>query len=485
MLREPSRARAENAEWSRSPESSEPIRGSLGTAATSDGGVLVPGRDGTDRGWAVGDLLGHDFPVHIEALRSAGPSFLTTAFRTTGALGEDNAVTAISQLESFSGGSTGRKAVLSVTYEHSEPNLPEDLFVKFSRDLDNEVRDRGKRQMEAEVRFGLLSQIPDFPVDVPRCLFGDYHLESGSGILISERIEFGVNGVEPHHLKARDYEIENLREHYDVLVTALARLAGSHRAGRFPEGAMAHFGPRPSKRQAQRRTPTTAAEIRDLVLRYADFAARFPQLLPAPIRSEAFVAQLLHEAPRSVEHADALRAAVQDGARDLVAFCHWNANIDNAWFWREDNGELACGLMDWGNVGQLNMVTAISSCLIFTEPDFLTEHLDHFLALFSTAFEAAGGGPLDPAALKRQFALHVVSGGLRWPLGAVPLIESHVDDLATVTGRLDPRIEDDEFPRTQLHLLTAYLTLWQTFDARGLLDWAIGHAEDVMSPRRT
>ena len=86
----------------------------------------------TDAGWERGDLLGHDFPVHLEALRAAGPTFLTRAFRSTGSMGADNRVTAITQLEPFSGGSTGRKAVLSVTYEHPDPDLPEHLFVKFS-----------------------------------------------------------------------------------------------------------------------------------------------------------------------------------------------------------------------------------------------------------------------------------------------------------------------------------------------------------------
>jgi hypothetical protein len=423
--------------------------------------------------WKRGDLLGHDFPVHFDALRAAGPTFLTSAFHATGSMGASNSVTAITRLEPFSGGSTGRKAVLSVTYEHPGTELPEQLFVKFSRDLDDEIRDRGKRQMESEVRFGLLSQIPDFPVTVPRCLFGEFHIESGSGLLISERIAFGTNGIEPHHLKARDYEIEDLRAHYDVLVSTLARLAGSHRAGRFPEEVMAHFEPGPAKVRARSRGRSTPDQVRSRVTRYADFAARFPQLLPASIRSDAFITQLMTEAPRAVENADALRAALTDGARDLFAFCHWNANIDNAWYWRNKNGDLACGLMDWGNVGQMNMVTAISSCLVFTEPGFLIENLDHFFALFSKVFEEVGGGSLDPAALKLQFSLQMVAGGLQWPLDIVPLIEGHIPELATVTDRFDPRIKEDEFPRTQLHLLTAYLMLWQASDSRGLIDWAI------------
>jgi len=27
----------------------------------------------------------------------------------------------------------------------------------------------------------------------------------------------------------------------------------------------------------------------------------------------------------------------------LIALCHWNANIDNAWFWRDEASVLRCG----------------------------------------------------------------------------------------------------------------------------------------------
>jgi hypothetical protein len=433
----------------------------------------------TEAGWERGDLLGQDFPVHLEALRAAGPAFLTEAFRAAGSLGATNAIALVTLLEAFDGGSTGRKAVLAVTYEHPDPELPEQLFVKFSRDLDNELRDRGKGQMASEVRFGLLSHIPDFPVAVPRCLFGEYNLESGSGLLITERIAFGINGIERHYPKARDYELEDPRAHYDVLVSALGRLAGSHRAGRFPPEAMSDFEPGPAKVTSRQRRSSTTDEVRARVTLYAEFAAQHPQLLPASIRSDTFIAQMYTEVPRSVEHAGQLRAALRDSAGGLSAFCHWNANIDNAWFWHDESGALACGLMDWGNVSVMNMVSALSSALVFAEPDFVIENLDHFFALFSEVFEDAGGGPLDPAGLRLQFSLQMVAGGLEWPLGIVPLIERHLPDLAAAADRFDPRIEDDEFARTQLHLLTAYLMLWQASEPRDLIDWAIRRADDA------
>lgn len=423
-------------------------------------------------GWERGDLLGHDVPADLEALRSGGVDFLTSAFRAAGSLGEGERVDAITELEPFAGGSTGRKATLGVTYAGAERVLPERLFVKFSRDLGDELRDRGKRQMEAEVRFALLSQIPDFPVAVPRVLFADFHLGSGTGLLISERIPFGDDGIEPHHAKARDHEIDDPLEHYEALLDAMARLAGAHRAGRFPAAVMARFEHGATKVAARERKPTTAEQVHERVERYAAFAARHPHLLPESIRSDRFLALLRSEVWRSVEHADALRAALRDGAEAHLAFCHWNANIDNAWFWREPGGVLACGLLDWGNVGQIDLVTALSSALVFAEPDLLLEHLGHLFARFASTLEQAGGGPLDAAGLERRFALQMVSGGLQWPLAAVPLLERHEAALAAAADRFDPAIVDDELVRTQLHMLTSYLLLWQRSDPAAVIDRA-------------
>jgi len=152
-------------------------------------------------GWVRGDFLGLDMPAHTDALRDGGPRFLTEAFRATGALAPENAVTAITELEEFRGGSTGSKALLSVAYDGAD--LPTDLFVKFSRDFDDAGRDRGRTQMEFEVRFALLSRTPGFPIAVPNCLFADYHGQSETGLLITDRIPYGDRGIEPHTTNAR------------------------------------------------------------------------------------------------------------------------------------------------------------------------------------------------------------------------------------------------------------------------------------------
>src|SRR6187431_2755209 len=110
----------------------------------------------------LGDHLGLHFPADADALRAGDAAFLTAAFRRSGALAGDNAVATVDDLREFRGGSTGRKALLSVSYRYP-CDLPRDLFVKFSRDFDDPARDLGRSQMAFEVRFALLTRAPGFP----------------------------------------------------------------------------------------------------------------------------------------------------------------------------------------------------------------------------------------------------------------------------------------------------------------------------------
>lgn len=110
----------------------------------------------------IGDHYGLPIPADPAAMLSGGAPFLTSAFRASGVLRE-NGVARISEFREISGGSTGRKVVLSVVYDRPAADLHSDLFVKFSRDLDNPVRDRGKTQMESEVRFALVGACGAIP----------------------------------------------------------------------------------------------------------------------------------------------------------------------------------------------------------------------------------------------------------------------------------------------------------------------------------
>ncbi len=413
--------------------------------------------------WVQGDTLGLQIPAHSTALQVGGEAFLTQAFRASGALTASNQIARITQLDDCAGGSTGSKLLLSVVYEHPSPDLHTDLFVKFSRDFNDEIRDRARTQMEREVHFALLSRSPAFPIAVPTCYFSDYHRESGTGILITQRVPFGSGNIEQHYEKCLDYQMPEPLQHYKALIRALARLAGTHKAGRLSDTVEQHFSFDASKLSVSRRNPYSPQQIGNRVARYADFALCYPQLLPENIRSPEFIARLADEAPRFISLVPAANEILASKP-EFIALCHWNANIDNGWFWRNAAGDLECGLMDWGNVSQMNVAMALWGCLSAAETDLWNNHLDELLDLFTVEFRNCGGPALDIEELKLHILLYAGTMGLAWLLDAPPLILDLVPDLSEVPNRFDDRIRHVETARVQLQIMTVFLNLWETQD---------------------
>jgi hypothetical protein len=424
--------------------------------------------------WVSGDQFGVAFPAEPAALRRGGTRFLTDAFRASGALGDRGAVARIVELREVAGGSTGRKVVLTVEYDKPEPGVHTELFVKFSRDFDHPARDRGKTQMEPEVRFASLSRAAEFPIAVPAVLFGDYHRQTGTGILITERIQFGDNGIERQYHKCLDYEMPEPLEHYRALLTAIARLAGAHRSGRLPARLTAHFPLDVQAATVGQRTPLSIEKLNRRLDQLAEFTQTHPGLLPENIGSPRVLAHLREDAPRFVQHEQFIvRHLAAD--TDYVALCHWNANVDNAWFWRDGSDVLRCGLMDWGCVAQMNMGMAIWGAMSGAETDLWDRHLDELLQLFVAEIRRCGGPDLDPQRLRRHALLYAAAMGVAWLLDVPALIRARFGDAAP-KSRKDSRIRDDESLRAPLQMLSNLLCLWERHRVGDLLDEALAEA---------
>jgi hypothetical protein len=416
--------------------------------------------DATDR-WVTGDHFGLPIPVDPAALRAGGTTFLTHAFRASGALAADNAVSHISLFDEVPGGSTGRKLLLRVEYDQPEADSHTDLFVKFSRDLHNPIRDRGKTQMESEVLFASLSGTPEFPITVPATQFADYHRETGTGILITERIRFGVNGIERQYHKCLDYAMPEPLDHYHALLTALARLVGHHRSGRLPAALIDQFPVDLRAATVGEQVSISADKLDRRLSRLAEFAHTSPGLLPANVRSPQFLDRLRNDAPRFLQHEPAIwnHLAAQT---DYLALCHWNANVDNAWFWRDADNDVHCGLLDWGCVGQMNVAMALWGAMSGAETDMWDRHLDDLLGRFVAEIRGCGGPDLDVRELHHQLMLYIGIMAVAWLLDVPALIRSRFGDAAHSLSRNDPLIKDDESVRAPLQMLTNALNLWET-----------------------
>jgi hypothetical protein len=416
--------------------------------------------------WVTGDHFGLCMPADPAALRSHGTTFLTEAFRAAGVLDATDSVTRISQFDEVPGGSTGRKVCLRVEYD-KPGNGHTDLFVKFSRDFDDSIRDRGKTQMESEVLFASLSREPGFPITVPATQFADYHRDTSTGLLVSERIQFGANGIERQFHKCLDYEMPEPLEHYRALLTALGRLVGGHRSGRIPVGD--RFPVDMQAAQVGERAPISPGELGRRLDQLADFAAVGRGLLTANIVSPQFLSRLRIDAPRFLEHEPAVWDYLA-GHPDYIALCHWNANIDNAWFWRDTDSLLHCGLLDWGCAGQMNVAMALWGAMSGAETAMWDHHLDELLDVFASEVSRCGGPNLSVRELSRQVMLYVGIMTVTWLLDVPALIRSRFGAAAATMTRKDPGVKDDESVRAPLQMLTNALNLWETQRFGELLD---------------
>jgi hypothetical protein len=425
-----------------------------------------------------GDATSLSIPAHGEALRAGGEAFLTEAFRAFGSLPPGNRIARITRLEKCPGGSTGEKLFLSVAYEHAQPDLHTDLFVKFSRDFTDPMRDdRGKHEMETEVRFAALSRLPGFPISVPTAYFADYHHASHTGLVITQRIPFGIGGIEPHRQKCLDHELADSLAYYRAIVTSLARIAAAHKSGGLSRDIVSQFPFDPEAAAAANPIPYNESELRDRVALYADFAARCPQLLPAHIASAEFVARMDREIGRFREHEMTIKRFLQSN-RDFIALIHWNANIDNAWFWRDAAGALQCGLIDWGRVNQMNVAFALWGCLNGASLEIWDRHLDELLTLFTGEFHEHGGPRLDRSELRFHLELHMAMMGLSYFVDSPSRILFRLPEVVTASGPRDPIFHRSESARNQLHMLTVFLNTWQTRDLGASLDRLLARARE-------
>lgn len=406
-----------------------------------------------------GDRFGLDFPTSIDNLLEQGAEFLTAAFRACAALDADNRVVGIDDAQEFVAGGMGRKLLLRVRYARPQPDLHSELFVKFPRDFGDPLRELFSPLMRAEIDFALLSRQPGFPVEVPRCYFADFHADSASGLLITERIGFGQGGIEPPHDKCQDYELDDPLAHYQALTLALARIAGAHKAGQLGPGLDSHYPP-PNPEFTKDRIPYSPTELADKLEKLHNFVERVPQLFPPHLRSRAFLDAFAREAPLFLEHEQRIRRFLAS-REDYIALCHWNANVDNAWFQRDAAGQLQAGLLDWGSVGQMNLAQAMFGMLCAAETEFLDAHRRDLLHLFVEEYRHSGGPRIEVETLELCLDLAIALLGIAWMLDAPSLIEAQLTDVETLADRHDPRLRSDFLARAQLHLLSVFLHEWQ------------------------
>ena len=237
---------------------------------------------------------------------------------------------------------------------------------------------------------------PDFPSPCPRRCSATTTARAAPGILITERIPFGSNGIERQYHKCLDYEMPEPLEHYRALLTALARLAGTHRSGRaagrpdraLSAGRAGRDGGRPS-------AAVSPDELDRRLNQLAEFAEAHPGLLPANVGSAEFLSRLRADVPRIAAHEDFDRAPTRSRYR-LCRAVPLECQRRQCLVLARHRRRLHCGLMDWGCVSQMNMGMALWGAMSGAETALWDRHLDELLHVFvsrSPSLRRSGSRP--------------------------------------------------------------------------------------------
>lgn len=409
-----------------------------------------------------GDFYGLPFPFSLEALRAAGPAFLTEAFRAAGTLASDNEVVAIRSIEPCHGGAASEKAFLTVDYARDEEGLERELFVKTSLG-DAERKFYLATSVRAEVALGRLSAERALPVDVPRFYYGDHAERTHNFILITERVGFGAPPIAPVCEKGLDHHLPDARERYLVLARALARLVAAHKAGRLGPEFEATF-PYPLGTRKQPLVRGASAKLDRLLTFVRDTA---PQLFPEALVEASLLEGFRADVVFAFEHMDALFDALHAEV-DYTGFCHPNLNLDNAWFWRDEEGALQAGLLDWGANGQMCVAQALVGMLMFPEPDGYPALLSEVVEVYVDELAARGGPRLRPDVLRRHCGIAQFSWALPTLLGiVVDTLDRFSDaEYATMADAFDVRLEETGL-RAGIVWIAAVLWHWAEDETPG------------------
>jgi len=344
-----------------------------------------------------GILYGLAFPFTISMIEEWGAEFLTRAFHAAGTMSRDNHVVAISRVEPCHGGQAADKAFLDVEYARAEPGLSGELFVKMPAS-DVQRKFYLANTVPFEVEFARLSSRGVVPVDVPRFYFGDYSAETSNYLLVTERIAYGDGTIAPTCEKGFDHELPDAHERYLVLTKSLAALVAAHKCGDLGYEIESTFPFAPSA-PLSRIPSQVEAQLDKLATFIAETA---PNLFPEWASQPDFLARFRADVLFGFEHVDELARQLHADV-DYVGLCHPNLNLDNAWFWRESDGVLHAGLLDWGMTRQMNISQALCGMLMFPEPETYSELVRNVVDTFVTEYESICGVRLEAATIRNHY----------------------------------------------------------------------------------
>jgi hypothetical protein len=154
---------------------------------------------------------------------------------------------------------------------------------------------------------------------------------------------------------------------------------------------------------------------------------------------------------------------------DYTSLGHLNLNVDNAYFWRDNEGKLDCGVFDWGGLGLASCGSKLwwwYYCMDYA--DFKT-NIKSLLETYVATYKEHSGLQLDKDEL---YEMVIISGIMQMSglVAAVPQITKMCPkkEWDTIKDRYDPRIgsnvDGKSTIRLYLHCMNTIMAIIEELD---------------------
>jgi hypothetical protein len=219
-------------------------------------------------------------------------------------------------------------------------------------------------------------------------------------LLITEKLElppadadFGPFEYEPIPFKSVDYLLDDPYAYYEAMTVNIAKLAAW---GKQTPRVSDVFDP-PGY------PPAFFLGTRKRVEHYQWFLREVGScLVPEALRTDDDSRSMLRWLPE-VEMCQTELLDFLFADADYCGFTHQNMNTDNASFWRDEQGRVQSGFIDWGRFKRDNYARGLTNGYMCTDLcEFLQAEDEKLVRAFAAAYNGAGGS-LDASRLWEQY----------------------------------------------------------------------------------
>eukprot|EP00930_Biecheleria_cincta_P072221 TRINITY_DN59657_c0_g1_i1.p1 TRINITY_DN59657_c0_g1~~TRINITY_DN59657_c0_g1_i1.p1 ORF type:complete len:581 (-),score=77.98 TRINITY_DN59657_c0_g1_i1:277-2019(-) len=361
-----------------------------------------------------GEYFHMPFPHTAAQLEEFGNDWLTRAFQAAGTLPMDNSVQRVVSVRGFAGGGAGFKADLVVEYAEPDENLHTDLFVKLLLDVTQKNRMFCIRlaQEPSELIFNRYYS-KSLPFRAPKYYFGDWSSKTTNWILISEKLQFADRttrgqrqrafNFEAPALKGMDWVLNDTVEKYYALWRVQAMLAAYAHSGKLGEQIHKVFIKNPHAPlmfpMAERMFKPYVEQTKDFVLNVA------PGFFPTDISNREYMQNLEAEVLEVHKNIHCFNDYLTANAQDAYGLFHPNLQLDNGFYWVDEQGRTDAGLLDWGGMGFSTFGNILGGNLMCADAQVRVGHLAGLANCFVSTLREFGGPRLDATYLYRHVAL--------------------------------------------------------------------------------